>query len=132
MRDGYQRAVVSVLMCAAVALLGALPALMGQGTADPPRLVVIGCIKQATQNQAGSTNPEFTITDFRGGPAPTFRLDAKDSKLIPWVGYTVEITGKIVPGSFSATSNTVPKLNVEKVQRISRSCTALEPTKDFR
>jgi hypothetical protein len=127
MRDGYRRAVVSVLMCAAAVLLKGLPALMGQGTAEPPQLVVIGCIKPAAQNQAGSANAEFTITDFRGGPTPTFRLDAKDSKLIPWVGYTVEITGKIVPGSFSATSNAPPKLNVEKVQRISRSCTALEP-----
>jgi hypothetical protein len=103
---------------------------MGQGAADSPRLVVIGCIQRAAQSPAGSTNAEFTITDFRGGPAPTFRLDATDSKLIPWVGYTVEITGRIVPGTFSATSKTAPKLNVETVQRISRSCTALEPRKD--
>ena len=94
-------------------LMGALVFFQGAPAAN--RVVVIGCIQRA-----------WTITDFRGGPTPTYRLDANDSKLVPWVGYTVEITGTIV-GPYGVTSKEQPLLKVEKVDRISRSCTALEP-----
>ena len=91
--------------------------LLAQGAPDPNRVIVIGCLERK--------NAELSITDFRGGSTPTYRLDAKDDKLIPWVGYTVEITGRL-DGAYHAGSTDVPRLNVQKVDRISRTCTALE------
>ena len=124
MRQGFQVAIVSVLTCAAVLLPGVRSTLMGQA-AGARRIVVIGCIQRAVQGQAGGKNAEFTITDFRGGPLSKFRLDANDDKLIPWLGYTAEITGRVAAG-YRVGSNEIPRLNVEKVDRISRSCNALE------
>jgi hypothetical protein len=99
---------------------------MGQSAApaEPRRVVVIGCIKPAAAGRAGSNSAELTITDYRGGgpPAPTFRLDANDTKLMPWVSDTVEIHGTVAAGSASAGADATFKLTVEKVFVISRGC----------
>jgi len=124
MRHAFSIKVFTVFLCALAFLVGATPTLMAQGgTASSNRVIVIGCIKPA----AGATDPkstEWSITDFRGGSTPTYLLDGKDSKLAPWIGYAVEITGTVAPG-YKAGSKDAPKLNVEKVDRISRTCAGL-------
>jgi hypothetical protein len=91
--------------------------------------VVIGCIKAAAPDRAGNKNAELTITDDRGGPAPTFRLDPNDVKLTPWVNYSVELTGTLATGSSGTGPNAIFGLNVEKVSVISRGCKLQEPSK---
>jgi hypothetical protein len=103
------------------ALVGARVPVMGQTRAatEAGQVVVIGCIRQAAT--------ELTITDYRGGPAPTFRLDAGDSRLTPWVNDTVEIHGTIVAGSGGADSKEPPRLSVSSVYLISRGCKETPP-----
>ena len=121
MRSLIRVGFASALTCAAV--LSALVPVMGQSPAPPaaPRnYVVIGCIKE-TPAQAGKT-AERTITDYRGGETATFRLDANDSKLTPWVDHMMELHGTIAePGN--AVSKVAPKMNVKDVYEVSRRCT---------
>jgi hypothetical protein len=113
--------IFSGLACAA--LLGAAPANLISQTppaSETRKIVVIGCLKQA---QGGA---EFTLTDVRGGPTPTFRLDGKDPKLTPWVGQTLEIAGTVAGGAPGGSSTmNAPRLTVDTVTRISVAC--MEP-----
>jgi len=77
-------ATAAVLTCALETALTAQQA--GGGT----RITVIGCITRGT-----GAGADLVITDFRGGPSPTFRLDPKDSRLDWHVGHTVEVVGTI-------------------------------------
>jgi hypothetical protein len=100
-------------MCAAmVALAGAQ--LAGQAGA-PTKVTVIGCLKASGVGPAA----EITVSDYRGGPAPNFKLTGEAEQLRLNVNQTVEIVGSIVPGS---TAGNVSTLKVEKMSRISVAC----------
>lgn len=131
MRQRFRVPCVSALTCAAVVAAGTLAPVLGQSaaTTGSKRFVVIGCIKPAVPDQPGNKNAELTITDYRGGPAPTFRLDPNDVKLTPWANYTVELTGTLAAGSSGTGPNAIFGLNVEKVSVISRGCKLQEPSK---
>ncbi len=104
---------VSGVVCAAmVALAGAQ--LAGQAGA-PTRVTVIGCLKAS----GTGPNAEVTITDYRGGPAPNFKLTGEAEQLRVNVNQTVEVVGSVVPGS---TMGNVSTLKVEKMSRVSVSC----------
>lgn len=94
-------------------------------SASPRKVVVLGCVKQT------GTQPkvELTITDMRGGPAPTFRLDANDSKVSWLVGQTVELAGTIpaAPAASGTAAMAPPRLTVDSVNRIAITC--IEPPK---
>ena len=130
MRQGFRLNAVVGLTWAVLVAAGALTPALGQD-APAGRLVVIGCLKQAPPAQAGGPAPEFTLTDMRGGPSATYRIDAGDEKVSPWVNSTLEVAGTVVPGSFPVVKPGDPppkgpepqaKLKVDKVLVISRGC----------
>lgn len=100
-------------MCAAMVATAGTQ-LAGQG-GTPTKVTVIGCLK------ASGTGPsaEITISDYRGGPAPSFKLTGEAEQLRLNVNQTVEIVGSIVPGSAAGNVST---LKVEKMHRVSVSC----------
>lgn len=83
------------------------------------QITVIGCITAS----ASTANPDLTIKDIRGGPAPTFRLTGDAELLKLHVGHTVEIVGSpagVSPGA--APNANIPTLKVEKLQWLASRC----------
>jgi hypothetical protein len=114
-RKGLWLPVCWRLAVAAVLLTCALePALTAQQAGGGVRITVIGCITRGS-----GAGADLVITDFRGGPSPTFRLDPKDSRLEWHVGHTLEVVGTIAG---AATGSTPPRLNVQSVNYLSQSC----------
>jgi hypothetical protein len=122
---------------------------------DPPnladRVTFTGCVQAATQPRSGSqttvadpntpSDARYILTNAQrqnivpagtGGSAlagkaasETYRLEAIDPQLSPFVGSRVEISGQIKSASMPATSearSNNPTLQVEFVQRIPGSC----------
>ncbi|HEY7449466.1 MAG TPA: hypothetical protein VH702_15030, partial [Vicinamibacterales bacterium] len=55
-------------------------------------------------------------------PSGTYRLEAIDAQLTPFVGVKVEISGQIKAPSTPEARSSNPTLQVEFVQRIAGSC----------
>jgi hypothetical protein len=121
---------VSALTYAAIIAVGTVVHVFGQ-TAGPTvkPYVVIGCITRGPSTRAGDKNAALIITDYRGGPSPIVQLDPSDSKVTPWMNYTVELTGRIAPGSGGTGPAATPRMNVDKVSVISRGCKLQAPSK---
>ncbi len=121
---------------------------------DPPnlanRITLTGCVQRTAENGAekagGSTDPNtpsdarFVLTKAeRKNTVPagtgtssvaaasrsrTYRLNAIDSQLSPFVGTKVEISGEVLPLTFKADAggSNAPTLQVEFVQKVASAC----------
>lgn len=120
---------------------------------DPPnladRITLTGCVELARQvggKPAASAADPNTPSDSRyvltkaerkhvvppgtgtsnlaaATASPTYRLNAIDSQLSPFVGAKVEISGGVQPRSTTAGANAkTPTLQVEFVQRLAKTC----------
>ncbi len=118
---------------------------------EPPnladRITLIGCV-QATAAQTGRAAPPVdanspgntrfelvkaervsvvppdtgTSAVAAGASSGTYRLNAIDSQLSPFVGSKVEISGEVLASAFSDGSGKAPVLQVEFVQRVAQNC----------
>ena len=61
----------------------------------PTKVTVIGCLKPS----GSAPNADVMVTDYRGGPAPTFKVTGEAEQLRVNMNQTVEIVGSLVPGS---------------------------------
>jgi hypothetical protein len=111
------------ILTAGCIVAGSLGSLSAQTTtrSQPTRVVVIGCLKRALASAADAKTAGLTITDFRGGPSPTFQLDAEDSRLAPHTNHMLEITGVTRTPSAGA-PRTLPTLEVQSVTMLSPTC----------
>ena len=121
---------------------------------DPPnladRVTLTGCVQTAARSQNSQTGPtdpntpsdsRYQLTNAErqdivpagtgGSPltikasSRTYRLEAIDAQLSPFVGTKVEISGEIKPASQPASGDTRgndPTLVVEFVQKIAATC----------
>ena len=125
MHDGFWSRAAGVLGCTTIVMAFGLPLTVTaqQGAATgAQRIVVIGCLRASGQGRAGGgATAELTLTDFRGGPSPTFRVDGSDTRLNWHVGHTVEIAGTIAAGGGRGGAMG-QRLNVQSVNYISTSC----------
>ena len=107
-----------LVVCAAAVLASGARLLAQAGAgSEVHRLTVIGCLK-ASGNAA---NPDVTVVDYRGGPAPTFKLIGDAEQLKIHTGHTMEITGTVGPAA-TVSGASVPTLKIEKLQWLSSSC----------
>lgn len=120
MSDRFRSAVMCGLAgVAVVAMLQANPLAQAAPSKTPQKIVVIGCVRQT----GTAPKAELTITDLRGGPAATFRLDANDSKVSWLAGQTVELAGRIAAeGAAGGAAVSAPRLTVDTVNRIAVTC----------
>jgi hypothetical protein len=110
------------------------------------RVTFTGCVQAATQAGTGQTavdpntpsDARYVLTNAErqnvvpagtGGsalaakaPSETYRLEAIDAQLTPFVGVKVEISGQIKAPSTPEARSSNPTLQVEFVQRIAGSC----------
>jgi hypothetical protein len=118
---------------------------------DPPnladRITLTGCVQAASGPGAGSrkdpNNPSdsrFVLTKAErkneadgknatssvaaSSTGPTYRLNAIDSQLSPFVGTKVEISGEVLPSAPGGgeAARKAPSLQVEFVQKLSETC----------
>jgi hypothetical protein len=118
---------------------------------DPPnladRITLTGCVQAAVSPGArGGKNPSdpsdsrFVLTKAERknvvppdtgtsavattSTGPTYRLNAIDSQLSPFVGTKVEISGEVLPSAPGGGEGalTAPTLQVEFVQKLSETC----------
>jgi hypothetical protein len=146
-------ALLGVCVAGAAAQIGGTPATgnptPGTPQPDPPnladRVTLTGCVQRASAADAIDSNTpsstRFVLLDAtkqRVNPAgtggskvaagvssPTYRLNAIEGQLSPFVGATVEISGEILPRSSDAPGSArsdSPTLQVEFVQRIAATC----------
>ena len=123
-----------------------------RAAAKADSITVEGCIQRSAQapsatpgatGTAGASGSSFVLanamkptgTSGAAGAsaapvAPTYRLDAEDSKLTPHVGHKVEITGTLdtasstpPAGGGASAMASAPKLKVDNVKMIAASCT---------
>jgi hypothetical protein len=115
---------------------------------DPPnladRITLTGCVQVAIEgssarksdaNAPGDSRfvltsaarknavpPDTGTSSVAIGPAsPTYRLNAIDSQLSPFVGTKVEISGEVLPRAGEGRDK-IPTLQVEFVQKLSSTC----------
>jgi hypothetical protein len=132
MDSGLQAAIGAIVGAITVGLSAEQTAApQNPGVASPARNhVVIGCISRERQSTtpdgdaAGAT--AFIITDTRGKPPLTYRLDGDAVQLRAHVGHTLEIAGPIVPTSSALgganAGAPVPTLKVQSLTYISMTC----------
>jgi hypothetical protein len=122
-------------------------------SSDDKKITVTGCIQKAepsatatgTSGAASASEAKFVLNNVSSGAgasatagtagstrtAPSYRLDAADSKLSPHVGHKVEISGTVekeggstsTATSMPSSASAAPKLKVDTVKMISSSCT---------
>jgi hypothetical protein len=98
---------------------GAVGTAGAAGNADAPGFILTKAMKPAGAAATSSAAPV----------APTYRLEADDSKLSGHVGQKVEITGTAVadrapaPNASKGGGSDVARLKVESVKMIAASCT---------
>jgi hypothetical protein len=118
---------------------------------DPPnladRITLTGCVQTAVNPGARSAKDAGEPSDSRfvlmkaerrnvvppdtgtstvaaSSTGPTYRLNAIDSQLSPFVGTKVEISGEVLPSAPGGgeAEGKVPALQVEFVQKLSETC----------
>jgi hypothetical protein len=119
-----------------------------QKAASADNLIVTGCLERRTAASiapgpagapASNDAPAFVLTKVMrptgtagstsaAAPPASYRLDADDSKLSGHVGEKVEITGMLAaradnPNASSAAGADGPRLKVDSVKMIAKTCT---------
>ena len=132
MERGLRVAIGAIVCAATIGRAAAQTAPQPPGQAPAARNhVVIGCVSRQGPGtpSAGGAAPAratFTITDTRGNPPATFRLDGDAEQLRLHVGHTLEIAGPIAAGSSARggvnASPALPTLKVQSLTYISTTC----------
>jgi hypothetical protein len=132
MERGLHAASAAIVCAATIGLSATQTAPQNPGQAATARkYVVIGCISREGQStpsagRAAPARPAFTITDMRGDPPATYRLDGDAEQLGLHVGHTVEIAGPVTTGPGARgggnMSSAVATLAVQSLTYISTTC----------
>src|SRR5262245_60162357 len=118
----WSQVVRGLVVMTAVAASPTVSGQAGKSTA-PDEVVVIGCLQQSAGGRGMPT--AFAISDYRGGPMSTFRVDPDDSKLPEaskfrvHVGHMVEVRGRVID---SSSRDRTPRLVVTSLLWLSPNC----------
>ena len=99
----------------------------GDGSANPERYVILGCVSR--EPSAGRGTPMFILTDTRGEKPVIYRLNGDAAALDFQVGHYVEVAGPLASppvGGVSASARAMV-MKFERLTYLSKDCPASKP-----